>query len=81
MLSVQHLIATSHEGFPAPQEGVLHPAVALGCSCCRDMWLFGFCLLHADLPHFALVPMHPHHSCNTTHGTDSCSRTKQCHMQ
>lgn len=49
MLLVQRLIATSHEGPPAPQEGVLHPAVALGCSCCRGLGLFGFCLLHAHL--------------------------------
>lgn len=33
VLSLQNLTATSHKGFPPPQEGALRPAVALGCSC------------------------------------------------
>lgn len=44
------ITATSHKGFPPPQEGALHPAVAT-----LGMWLFGFCLIHTHQLHLTLV--------------------------
>lgn len=61
------------QGLSCTRGGVLHPAVALGCSCCRGTWVCGLCLLHTHLLHLNSVLMHPHCSCNTSCGTEHCS--------
>ena len=62
MQSVQHLIATPHEGFPVTREGVLHSTVALGHSCCGS--LTSACSMHICLaplwsPHTHIAPAAP----------------------
>lgn len=73
VLSLQHLTATSHKGFPPPQEGALHPAVATG----------NVALWFLPAPHSSASPCFSLHtpccSCSTSPGPTATP--ERCHTQ